>query len=201
MDRALIERMLGAIVLVLLLVVVAPALLDGSRSERSSDEQYAAEELRTEIIVLNDSQPKADAYTQPEPESAPSEPLVERSAPEPDSVPPKSAPPPAPVKQPATVKKAASSQPKNISASATTNGVGDFAVQLGSFRERANASDYANGIKRKGFAVFVRSGQSSSGAVHRVYAGPRPSRAAAEKLVTTLAAAGYDGMVVDLGAK
>jgi cell division septation protein DedD len=32
MDRALIERMVGAVVLVVLIVVVAPALLDGRDS-------------------------------------------------------------------------------------------------------------------------------------------------------------------------
>ena len=56
MDRALLERMIGAIALVLLLVIVAPALLDGTR-ESGSDRISGAQDnqdVRTEIIVLNE---------------------------------------------------------------------------------------------------------------------------------------------------
>jgi len=54
MDRALIERMVGAVVLVLLLVVVAPALLDGRRdSDGDGRDSDPDESIRTEVIVLN----------------------------------------------------------------------------------------------------------------------------------------------------
>ena len=54
MDRALIERMVGAVVLVLLLVVVAPALLDGRRVvDRESLNSGVDGPTRTEVIVLN----------------------------------------------------------------------------------------------------------------------------------------------------
>lgn len=72
MDRALLERMIGAIALVLVLVIVAPALLDGTR-ESSSDRLAAAQDnqdVRTEIIVLNEPRkPEAlqESKSAPEP--------------------------------------------------------------------------------------------------------------------------------------
>ncbi len=68
MDRALVERMIGAVVLVLLLVVVAPALLDGSPEDGPvpESEQQGGEE-RTAVIVLNEPAGKpAGSATDPE---------------------------------------------------------------------------------------------------------------------------------------
>jgi len=55
MDRTLLERMVGAVVLMLVLVLLAPALLDGSADRDSVGEPQSADEpgQRTEVIILN----------------------------------------------------------------------------------------------------------------------------------------------------
>lgn len=83
MDRALLERMVGAVALVLLLVIVAPALLDGT-SERPAS-RFASdpdEDVRTQVIVLNE--PRSTEV----PDEAPAtEPVAEVIAPERDPEP------------------------------------------------------------------------------------------------------------------
>ncbi|MGI9291351.1 MAG: SPOR domain-containing protein [Gammaproteobacteria bacterium] len=73
-----------------------------------------------------------------------------------------------------------------------------FAVQLGSFTSRDNAVGFAGSLQGAGYEVFVIRGSSSSGAVYRVYAGPRDSREAADELAVRLAREGQSVMVVDL---
>ena len=53
MDRALIERMLGAAVLVFLLVVIAPALLDGEiKDSANKPGEGKPGSTRTQVIIL-----------------------------------------------------------------------------------------------------------------------------------------------------
>ena len=259
MDRALLERMVGAAALVLLLVIFAPALLDGTGEPGPDGLNKGPEdrEVRTQVIVLNeprvatsDESPAADVDAgppkiivpeRPAPVAAdssgnrpsasgpvtPAEPATKaaEAAPAPAKVPapsPVTPPPPAakpPSATPATVaapgagqqavaaKKPPEALPKPSTEKATKPPAGDskassaaggFAVQLGSFSQAENAQKYAAQLTDRGFAVFVRSSGSASAAIHRVYAGPRPDRQAAEKLAAVLGNAGYKGIVVDL---
>ncbi len=226
MDRALLERMVGAIALVLLLVVVAPALLDGS--SESGFDKFAHnsddKEVSTRVIVLNEPRgvttsddsaadsgveaPKIIAPTRPAP-------MVKPAASVPPPVSGSDAPTPTPTTTPAaeqplvvappavvTVKPQAVPEPPDSTVPATGNGIAaaGFAVQLGSFGQIENAQKYATQISSRGFAVYVRSRSSAAAAVHRVYAGPRPTRDAAEKLAAVLGDAGYKGIVVDLSS-
>lgn len=216
MDRALIERMVGAVVLVLLLVVVAPALLDGTRLVSTDEDGLATDgENRTQVILLNEPETRnepvdtkqntmagieanQDATARSREQSTeveqPSAPAV--SAPAPAAEPVVKKPVSEPVRPTGEATKPAVKEP-----AAAPSASSGFAVQLGSFRERANAEQFAGGLKQKGFSVFVRSGRTSSGTVYRVYAGPRSNRGAAEKLAMTLANVGYSGMVVDMSNK
>ena len=76
MDRTLLERMVGAVVLVLLFVLFAPALLDGSADGDAGLSEVPAEQngKRTEVIILN-----APVNAQPR-EQKPSEPVVRQAA-------------------------------------------------------------------------------------------------------------------------
>jgi cell division septation protein DedD len=247
MDRALLERMIGAIALVLLLVIVAPALLDGSR-ESSSDRLSNAQDdqnVRTEIIVLNEPrdpealqesksaaeplQPgvvvagrlapaaKADessvaavpAVTQPEtqvnnpaPAPAPARVVVATptTSPSTETDGNESASVSRPVAGDSKISKSLPEKSQRKLAAADTVKAAGFAVQLGSFGQAANAQKYAAELNAKGFAAFVRSGSTGTGEIHRVYAGPRPSRDAAQQLAAVLGNAGYRGIVVDLSA-
>ena len=224
MDRALAERMIGAVVLVLLLVVVAPALLDGTPEDGPAPEsdQQGGEE-RTAVIVLNEPAGKPAGYAT-DPDKTP----VERDEPKLAVVP--VAPPPADVPEPAPSGQAAPDSDSASSSAAparprpaerteptvapppaapATGAVPakpaaaqprprGFAVQLGSFSERANAERYAAKLSQQGFAVFVIQARSGQKFVYRVNAGPRPDRISAEKLAAELGTRGYRGMVLAL---
>jgi DedD protein len=183
MDRALIERMVGAIVLVVLIVVVAPALLDGRDSSGPLQQPTGSGgQNRTEVIMLNGP--------------AGSAPLAESSAVEASK--PKEVSRPTEVSKP-RVKSA--QQPAQQSAQPTGSQSGNtkgFAVQIGSFSQQENARQFAGQLSGEGFAVFVSPGRTASGSVYRVYAGPRATRNAAEKLAMVLGDAGYKPMVIDL---
>lgn len=182
MDRALIERMVGAVVLVLLLVVVAPALLDGRRVvDRESLNSRDDGSTRTEVIVMN-------------------APLGEREVVLPDAgdKPAKSAAKLTPIavsNAPPVVEKM---QPPHLETSARLEG---YAVQIGSFGKKNNADQFAAGLSEEGYAVFVASAMTTSGTVYRVNAGPRATREDAEKLAAIISKSGRSAMVVELDSK
>jgi len=69
-----------------------------------------------------------------------------------------------------------------------------FAVQLGSFSKSENAMGLRDKLVARGYAVFVK----SSGSATKVYVGPQPDRAAAEKMLKKLRAeTKLKGIVVD----
>ena len=197
MDRALIERMVGAVVLVVLIVVVAPALLDG---RDSSDQQQQATgsdgQNRTEVIVLNGpagSAPLTESSEVPDPKPKEVSKQTEVSKPraKPAQQPAQQTPKQAPQQTPQQTPQPAGSR------SADAKG---FAVQIGSFSQQENARQFAGQLSGEGFAVFVSPGRTASGSVYRVYAGPRATRNAAEQLAVVLGDAGYKPMVIDLDA-
>ena len=131
MDRSLLERMTGATLLVILLVVLAPALLDGrqspgSEAESSSPDVMRAPEqnapLRVATIRLNGSAAETAAPAPP----------VARPA-----IEPAAKPTPVVVQAPAKVTAPAVQAPV----------VGQWMVQLGSFSTQKNADDYAGQVK------------------------------------------------------
>jgi cell division septation protein DedD len=262
MDRALIERMVGAVVLVLVLVMLAPALLDGERNGEGTDSSSASEQgrMRTEVIVLNEplnpravAEPEADSVEFPvakgstdrkktdqgksDPQKispdrvarqkesaadkqsvAPAKPVVARAEPEPvkpkqtaaalaDKPIQKAAPiatkvaPPVPAPQPVAKAIVTQRQAPAQSVPLRSPPPAGFAVQLGSFSSRENAENYALAVRKEGFEVFLTLAAMPSGSVYRVHAGPRPTRAAAEKLSAVLAGSGRSVMIVDLNAQ
>lgn len=171
MDRSLLERMTGATVLVILLVVLAPALLDGRQSPGGAE--YAAE---TDIIDAPDSDaPMRVATIQ----------LRERSTVEAEVPPAKPKPrakPAAPVQRSAPSVPAAQAE--------------QWMVQLGSFSGQKNAAAYADKVKAAGFPAVVTSFRSGGKTMYRVQVGPRESRASADQLVRDLKKAGYKALVM-----
>jgi len=166
-------------VLVLLLVVVAPALLDGRQDpgtvaveENGVTIIEASEEIapmRVETIVLK-SEPPAKAV-------------------KPEAVTP--APAPTPAREPV-----ASSKPKSAPQPAAVSE--GWMVQLGSFSAGDNAKRFASDLQGKGFPATVTSFRSGNKTMYRVQVGPRTQRADAEKLAADLKRAGHDGIVVAL---
>ena len=186
-DRALKERVSGAVVLVLLAVLVVPIFLDGP----SDDTELVSEsvtlpgqndqERRQQTIVLNrdrsepvpTSRPAATATPTPEPE---------RKSP-PSQQPARETPAPKP----------AEPTPEPASGSSET---GMWAVQLGSFSSKENAEKLAGSLRDQGYAAFLSQLQSNGNELHRVRIGPQKDRQSAEAVAAQLAKNGHTGQVV-----
>lgn len=178
LDERMKQRLVGAVVLVVAAVVFVPMLLD-----------------------QDDEEPRivpAPRVIQPEPLPADADArAVPLEGNTPVAVPPPAAPAPppvqqAPAKQAAPAKKAA---PKKKAAPAKKSAKSGYAVQLGSFSKAANARGLRDKLAAKGYTAFVE----SAGSVTRVYVGPQPSRAAAEKMLKKLRAEmKLEGIVVTL---
>jgi len=165
MERALKERIIGAAVLVLVVVLVVPVFLDGRPgggeiiSERVPLPGQA--EQKSQTVVLNrDRKDPVPAVTNNTPaqekkREAP-EPVVRQPQPEPVKSDPEPAKP----------------EPKKAAPTASTTGM--WAVQLGSFGDQGNAERLAADLRKQGFAAFLSQLSTSSGSLHRVRIGQPP---------------------------
>jgi DedD protein len=198
MERALKERIIGAAILVLFVVLVVPIFLDGppDATEVVSEPVLlpGQDQQKTQTVVLDrnrtDPVPPASNSTQggdePEPEPAPmtankaeeSPPLVEKKS----EVTAKVADPePEPVVQ------------TPVPAASTT---GMWAVQLGSFSNKDNAEKLAADLRKQGYAAFLSQLATDSGQLHRVRIGPQKDRQSAEAMASRLLKVGHKGQVV-----
>lgn len=193
MERALKERIIGAIVLVIFVVLVVPIFLDGPPEEGDivservllpgqADDQdtktVVLERERSEPIPVANSSPpetveKKEQKPVPQPiVQSPPQQTAARVEPEPQPAPPKEAPKPA----------------------ASTTGM--WAVQLGSFSSKDNAEKLAADLRKQGYAAFLSQLQTSSGTLHRVRIGPQKDRASAEAMAARLLKVNHKGQVV-----
>jgi DedD protein len=197
MDRTLKERIIGAIVLVLFVVLVVPVFLDGpSNSGEVISEQVplpgqSGEENQTIVLNRDRTQPvpaasnnsaAADQPQQQQPQPEQREVELEK---QPEA---EHEPTPAPAQRQPEVVVAAVAEP----ASST----GMWAVQLGSFGNKENADKLAADLKKLGFAAFRSQLKTGSGELHRVRVGPQKDRDSAEIVAAALAKAGQKGQVV-----
>jgi len=193
MERALKERIIGAVVLVLVVVLVVPIFLDGPPDDTEIVSERVLlpgqDEQKTQTVVLDrdreDPVPVASSPTPARQEPAREEPkpvVVEQQQPEPETTPPK--PTPEPVREPVIEQAAAST-------------TGMWAVQLGSFSNKDNAEKLAADLRKQGYAAFLSQLTTDSGELrHRVRIGPQKDREGAEEMARRLSRAGHDGQVV-----
>ena len=214
MDRALKERIIGAIVLVVFVVLVVPIFLDGPPS---------GDEILSETVVLP-GQSAQKMQTQvlnrdretPGPEPVQKEPVAAADAPPTTTEPEKEpvgaassresgqdAPPteseqdaPPATTEPAKEPVGAASSRESGQDAAPTSATGLWAVQLGSFSDQVNAEKLAAELRKQGFFAVLSKLDTEKGRLHRVRIGPQADRAAAEAVVQKLAAAGHKGQVV-----
>ncbi len=192
-DRALKERIIGAVVLVLLVVLVVPVFLDGPSEETAVVSESVTlpgqnDQKRTQqTIVLdrNRSQPvPATRSGETFQRTSGHEVVIEESSPSPPdsklTIAETSVPEPAPAQQSA------------IPQSST----GMWAVQLGSFSNKENAEQLAADLRDQGFAAFLSEVYNSGTALQRVRIGPQKDRSSAESIASQLARAGHEGRVV-----
>jgi DedD protein len=223
MDRQLIERMTGGVVLMLLLVVIAPALLDGrpgdgdglvANAEADSKLEFRTIRIATPARASERSAEKpreaAVRLPKPAPVAAVVEPIPAKTV---DKSPVKVIEP-VPVKAPAKpVKVAQATAPTQSSLVAKKPPPAQstppiqvrlkgeeavWAVQLGSFSSKDNANKLARSIGSDGFESFVSRVVVAGKTMYRVQVGPRRTREDAEQLGRTLSKAGHSGKVVPL---
>ncbi len=207
MERALKERIIGAAVLVLFVVLVVPIFLDGPPNDAEMVSEPVLlpgqEEQKTQTVVLDRDR------TEPVPSTPAGEtpqPKPEKRSPDTEST-PKAAPPPA--KEPVVetevrdepvedepVEDEPVAAPVQASSPAVASTTGMWAVQLGSFSNKDNAEKLAADLRKQGYAAFLSQLQTDKGQLHRVRIGPQKDRESAEAMAGRLLKVGHKGQVV-----
>lgn len=210
MDRALKERVVGAIVLVVFIVLVVPVFLDGPAedvavvSESVTLPGQNGQTGKRQTIVLERDR------TEPVPVSAAPRPEVTDAAPADEPVETVAG---TRADEPATRSSPAADEPVQQAAApvadeppadrrdpppapAAQSATGMWAVQLGSFSNKDNAERLATELRGKGYAAFLSQLSSASGQLHRVRVGPQKDRSSAEDIAAQLARGGHRGQVV-----
>lgn len=180
MDRRVKERLVGASILVVLIVLIVPELLSGPTpgSPAPRPPVSAPEPVRTVTVELGSS-------NAPEPVSPP---------------PPAAAPAPTPVPAPQSAGQLETRSPPPTSTANAARALpaarGDWAVQLGSFASRDNADKLVRQLKSQGFSVYVLSGGSGPSLRYRVRIGPMEDRGAAAQTALKLKSLGHIASLV-----
>jgi DedD protein len=188
MDRRVKERLIGASILVVLIVLVVPELLSGPKlpplPQPMLPAAAASEPNRTVMVDLSTSKP-ATASEPAEPTSQPASAVT---------VPPAD---PTPLPTPAAAPKPAHAPAvESVAAPPISPVRGVWSVQLGSFASRANADNLTRQMKGEGFPAFVLEGGSGKSVRYRVRVGPFPDRESAERTAAKLKALKHDSSLV-----
>ena len=196
MERALKERIIGAIVLVIFVVLVVPVFLDGPPdegeivSERVLLPGQDGQDIKT--VVLDRER------TEPIPVANSSNDAVPRTNSAVVSSPVEDKPAPQLVVEKTNVRTVEQSPPKaeveTPKPAASTTGM--WAVQLGSFSNKQNAEKLAADLRKQGYAAFLSQLKTSSGQLHRVRIGPQKDRESAEAMAARLLKVGHKGQVL-----
>ena len=204
MDRRVKERLIGASILVVLIVLVVPELLSGPKpaAPPALGPRTIAEPIRHVTVDLTTS--KAPAASDAEPVAIPASPAsaagsaqgAESGSPGPNVASPAAAPrATAPATAPAAPAPVETSAPSPISAAHAS-----WAVQVGSFASRANADNLLRQLKAQGLAVYLSSGGSGQGLRYRVRIGPLADRDTAERTAAKLKSLGHVSTIVAPGS-
>ena len=204
MDRRVKERLVGASILAVLIVLVVPELLSGPVPIAATPRLPVSSPEPVRNVTVDLATSKAPA---PSPLDAPaaSSAVVSGAAVASSAAPsPTATFTPAP---PASAEAAsAASTPLEIApslptSSTTTKSIAGhaWAVQLGSFVSRDNADKLARQLRAQGFGVYVLPGGSGPLLRYRVRIGPMPDRSAAAQTVAKLKSLGQVASLVPPG--
>jgi len=210
------DRLTGAVILVVLLVLVVPELLSGPERKVVAATAPRSDEPPLRSYTMDLGAPASDpagaaapAPTATTPATsapmavaaAPPLPAPVVTAPRPATAAPVAASRPA-AAAPVTASRPAAAAPAKESLKApavaahpappATSGAG-WTVQLGSFASRANAERLVLDLKAKGFAAFSTESGSAGRKLYRVRVGPPEDHASAEALGAKLRSAGHPG--------
>ena len=225
MDRRVKERLVGASILAVLIVLVVPELLSGPVPLPATFRlpANAPEPVRNVTVDLATSKaPEPPTLDAPAASTAAastaaassvavssaaaSSDAASSAAATPSAAAPASPSAAAPASSPAA---ATSSAPVEIAQPPPTSPATaakpataghTWAVQLGSFVSRENADKLARQLRAQGFAVYVSPGGSGSSLRYRVRIGPMPDRAVAAQTVAKLKSLGQVASLVSPGS-
>ncbi len=195
MERALKERIIGAIVLVILVVLVVPIFLDGPPEDGEIVSQRVLlpgqEDQDTKTVVLNRERSKPIPTTNAAAKESETRP---QSVAEPEA----GQPTPLPVPDNTSAREEQKDLPpiQEEAPKPVASTTGMWAVQLGSFSNKENAEKLAAGLRKQGYAAFLSQLQTSSGQLHRVRIGPQKDRESAEAMAARLLKVNRKGQVV-----
>ena len=186
MQSPVLERLVGGVVLVALLLLLA--LVIGPREgARMPDEGVAEVAGAADTPVLSEG--AASAFPADTENGGERGPALEWDGARPGSDAELRTPEPS---SPAAVEPAP--LPPSAVAPATA---GRWAVQVGSFSSRANADRLSEWCREQGYGVKVLAGQDGARTLYRVRVGPYASRVDARSAVAELALLGQSGFVSD----
>ena len=195
MERALKERIIGAVVLVAFAVLVVPVFLDGPPGEGETVSEPVLlpgqDAQKTQTVVLNSDRTQPVPVASPPVESA--APAAVAETPKPEVRQPAAEPAPA-REAPASTPKSGAEPARNAEPAASATGM--WAVQLGSFSNKENAEKLAADLRKQGYAAFLSQLDTPGGQLHRVRIGPQKDRESAEAMAARLAKVGHKGQVV-----
>lgn len=210
MDRRVKERLVGASILVVLVVLIVPELLSGPPAPTPARvgaglPVSAPEPVRNITVDLATSkaptpEPAAEApassaeQPQPQQRSADAASAVEGADSSTGNGAPSAAPPP---RTPSTDSlETTVPAPISVPAAKPAAAGRTWAVQLGSFASRANADKLVHQLKSRGFPVYVAQGGSGPSLRYRVRIGPMADRGAATQAIAKLKSAGQTASLV-----
>jgi len=194
MERALKERIIGAIVLVIFVVLVVPIFLDGPSgdgevvSERVLLPGQEDQKMKTVVLDRERTEPlpvtngAQDAGAQEELRTEPEPPISELWVVD--------------EKPPVRVEKDPKPEPQEKSLPPVASSSGMWAVQLGSFSNKENAEKLAADLRKQGYAAFLSQPKTSSRQLYRVRIGPLKDRPSAEAMAAKLLKVGHKGQVL-----
>lgn len=196
MERALKERIIGAVVLVVFVVLVVPIFLDGPPesseivSERVLLPGQQGQDIKTVVLDRERSEPVPFANSATVIDDA-EEAIVE--------APDISLPIPEPLEKeraPAQTEQQPAPEPAAATQGQVASSTGMWAVQLGSFSNKENAERLAADLRKQGYAAFLSQLNTGESALHRVRIGPQKDRESAEAMAARLSKVGHKGQVV-----
>jgi cell division septation protein DedD len=188
------DRLTGAVILVVLLVLVVPELLSGPGRKVAAVAMHPSDEppLRSYTVELGDeARTRHGSAPGPATATPPSVATTQPAAATPPT--PTTVPALATTSQQEPLKETAAVASPVQPASATQPPVAGWIVQLGSFASRANAERLVRELKAKGFAAFWTESASGGRKLYRVRVGPAADHASGEALRAKLRSAGHPG--------
>jgi DedD protein len=174
MDRRVKERLIGATILVVLVVLLVPEFLSGPHTVAMLSAPSPAPSVRTYVVDVDhiDTVPPQAAAASVAAPVAGSAPAVEPG--------PAAAAAPVAAQAPVVTKPAAIARQPAAAAGWT--------VQLGSFAKKANAESLARQLKTEGFNAYIAPTGTAAAQRYRVRLGPIADRVTAAGIMAKLQA-------------